>query len=270
MSDAQTQTSPQERPAPPSMDAIQAAAAMASASLGVGDPPPARQGSRLTPGVFFPRNLSSEERERLRELHPVFFAAFSRDPDMLEAALLKDPGGARRAILGDAPEQRDHNLNYTPLHVAAHLNDPVAAKRLIEAGAEPTRFIAGVSSVGLAAYSGCHHALGAMLEMGADATLVLKPEHSLGNAGSTLLHRILERGDGHERLWVVRTLILSGQYPDPLVQTEAGVSPLDGAVDSDDLSVEWLRSYIAALEGLRLSEAIRGEADPRAQGPKML
>lgn len=261
-----------DHPRRPSMERIQQAAALANASVGAEGPaawpaPGARRSSRLAPG-FFLRGKSEEEKKSAMAAHPVFFAVFSSNPADLDAALSQDPDGARRPLLGDDPDFRDDPTNYTPLHLAAFLNDPIAVKKLIERGAEPTRFIAGVSSVGMAAYSGCHHALKAMLEMGADARLTLKPEHSLGSAGSTLLHRILEREDGKERLAITQTLILSGQYPDPLLKTEAGVSPLDYAAESDDLSVQWLRSYVAALEGLELGETVAAAPEPR--GPKAL
>lgn len=256
---------------PPSLELIRAAATEASLTLGLEEAPgqSARAFRSLPRTAFLPQKMSKAERERLVENNPVFFSLFSGGLAELEAALAKDPDGARRALLGDEPEKSGLQLNYTALHVAAQRDDAQAATRLIRAGAEPTRFIAGVSSVGLSAYVGSHNALKAMLEAGADARLTLKPEHSLGSSGSTLLHRVLER-EGRNRVWVVQTLILSGQYPDPLPLTDAGVSPLDYAEDGHDLAVHWLRSYIAALEGQAINRGLPERFAPDSRGPRLL
>lgn len=124
----------------------------------------------------------------------------------------------------------------TPLQCCARLDLWREASVLMEFGADPNYFTAGVTAIGLASYTGSARTLCQMIGFGANATLYLLPEHapqSLESHGSTLLHRVAGRAVPCNQAAIVRILAECTRcYPTPLPLTLTGQSPLDWAVEA--------------------------------------
>lgn len=243
----------------PTLSQIQQAAELASLAFPQ-EPPAHRSAPRMRPGMFCKKTQTEGERESFLANNSIFLSLFDDNEKALSNAIQRDPEGVNRPIHGDIKA----SLNYTPLHLACYQNNERAVRALMAAGGNAALFSGGVTPMGLAVYVGADAAVRVMIEHGADARLELLPEHAMGSGGSTVLHRALERPAYLGRFEVVKSLILSGQYPDPLPRTELGITPLDNATDGD-CAAAWLRLYAATLEGLLIKADLSDR--PLAQRP---
>lgn len=222
--------------------------------------PRARMGMFVQPG---------KKEADFKQARPLLHAAVADDIEALKDALARYPQSVNQAALSDKPADKGLRDNYSPLHMACYNDSAEAVALLMEAGADSSRFLSGVTPVGLAAYSGAIGALKALCACGADAHLTLSAEH--GEEGSTLLHRMMERSGSPRRHEVVRALILSGQYPDPFIKTAAGRSPIDRDDGSEpqDRTERWLLSYAASLEALALSQSVKKSKPAPSKSPSL-
>jgi len=136
--------------------------------------------------------------------------------DVLSAAAAGDVDALQR-ILHGAPlstHSRDR-WEWTPLHMAASLNRPEAARVLIAAGADVNaRAARGRTPLFLAAKEGDRAVAEVLLEKGAD------PDLAEESSGWLPLHRAVESGS----LPLVRLLLAHGA--DPEAETARGLTPM--------------------------------------------
>lgn len=170
-------------------------------------------------------------------------AAISSHPASVDQSLLE--------LLGQKPDVGDVKIiNRSPLQWCATFNWHAEARMLMEAGAQPTLFKAGVSAVGLAAYSGSALCLAEMLAFGANARLELLPEHGIGDRssiGSTLLHRLASRAVksgpamaqmlAESRIW----------YPDLHCKTADGRSIFDCAEGESNYANAFRQAILSVI-----------------------
>lgn len=194
--------------------------------------------------------------------------AFEQDPDgslllvgdLMERARLSC-GEADRVFR--APAQM---RSFSALHLACYWDFPAAVSALLRRGFNPSFFSGQVTPTGLAAYSGSARALGALAIFGADLRLTLDPAHLAEGsashaAGSTLLHRIMDRSYIARRPLLSQILLASGQYSDPLPRALNGQTPLDWLPEHDpeaDSIRSILLGEVARLEQSQIEASALG------------
>ena len=200
------------------------------------------------------------------------FKALTQGAKAVEAACMAHPASLvdtplnEAAIAAGLPGGKDEPrratvLHFTALQLCAHADLWREARALLAHGANPNKFNAQVTAIGLAAYTGSARSLCEMISFGANATLHLAPEHAPGAPsahGSTLLHRVANRPIGDNKKAVVLILAhCAASYPDPLPKALDGTTPMDWA--DDDETREALLSAVAD----RAAAALRPATPPR-------
>jgi ankyrin repeat protein len=117
-------------------------------------------------------------------LSAVMRAAYRRS-DVLEAVRAANPplGPFDRIVVGESDGLPTPDAwtpdGFTPLHIAAFARNTEAARKLLEAGADPNAFatasFARVTPLGTCAFAGADEVAKLLLEYGADPTLKEEP-----------------------------------------------------------------------------------------------
>jgi ankyrin repeat protein len=135
------------------------------------------------------RSLLAEHPEAAAErdeqgLSAIMRAAYRRS-EVLDAVRAANPplGPFDRIVVGESDGLPAPNAwtpdGFTPLHIAAFARNTEAARKLLEAGADPNAFatasFARVTPLGTCAFAGADEVAKLLLEYGADPTLKEEP-----------------------------------------------------------------------------------------------
>lgn len=199
-----------------------------------------------------PRRESSSHRH---EYEGSILSRLSAGPSDLAAALAEaDPASIDLSLdelLGRVADPADaSSIARSPLQWCATFDWHEEARLLLAAGAKPELFKAGVSAVGLAAYSGSALCLAEMMAFGANIRLELLPEHGVGShtmIGSTLLHRLAARAKTSTPAIALMLAQSRKWYPDLHCKTADGRTILDFAEGSSDQVNDFRQALLSAI-----------------------
>lgn len=217
--------------------------------------------------MFFEAQLHLQRKHKesyfsMEKINPIFYYTLLGNIEKLKEVLLDHPRLINTPIFDslDKDWMPSSAPNYTALHVACFYNSKPLVNLLMSHGADANYYSGKVTPVGLAAYQGHFTALKTLIKHKADMLLALKAEHSEKEAGSTLLHRLLQTStpSPSNRLECIKLLLQSGQYNNPLPLTADGRTPLSLSTEASETPyAKWFRAFISELEGLELHKATR-------------